>query len=296
MIISEPGIYDIEAHEYHADPCEPFSVSATGIKSIWNEDQDKCVPAKFHHWRTTPQESKPEWDFGRLAHQLVLGKGDKFEVLDFDDWRTKAAREAALASREAGVVPVLRKTYRKACDMRDALKSSKMGARAFRGGEIEKTLIWRDPETGLWCRAMADCFITANNMFVDYKTTESADPVKIRKSIFNFGYHIQAAHYINGAIELGLLKRDLSRPLDTWPHFIFVFQEKNPPHLTTIIKLQNSALECGQLLVRKAINVIADCAKKDKWPGYADDHVLDVGLPEWAEMRIDDAEQKGAYE
>jgi hypothetical protein len=53
--------------------------------------------AKF----ATRRKPKKELDFGNIGHRLILGKGKAFEVLDFDDWRTKDAKAAADEARAA---------------------------------------------------------------------------------------------------------------------------------------------------------------------------------------------------
>jgi hypothetical protein len=106
---------------------------------------------------------------------------------------------------------------------------------------------------------------------IDYKTTVSAEPGAIRRTVHKFGYHQQAAFYGAGLAALGF--GDLP--------FLFVFQEKVPPYLVTVTQLDEAALALGAELNRRAINLYARCLADDVWPGYASDVVV-TSLPPYA--------------
>ncbi|MFD0927383.1 hypothetical protein ACFQ04_16710, partial [Williamsia deligens] len=84
-IPSEDGIYDdIPDTLYHSSR---DSLSSSGARTLL----EPGGPAKFVG---APRVEKKEYDLGHVVHALVLGKGSDLAVLKYDDWRTKAAREA----------------------------------------------------------------------------------------------------------------------------------------------------------------------------------------------------------
>ena len=260
---------DLTATEYHALP----SLSASGAKLLL----PPSCPAKFKWQRDHPRPPKDAYDFGHAAHRFVLGKGEELARIDFPDRRTKAAKEEIAAAREAGLVPLLAKDYDTTAAMAKALRDDPAVSKVFTDGEAEVSKFWTDKATGVELRARFDWLPTVHQnrqlIVPDYKTAESADPGKFTRAAFDYGYHIQAAAYLE-AIEALEIADD--------PRFVFVVQEKTPPYLVTLIELDPLALDIGRHQWRKAIDIYARCMETDTWPGYADD-IVTVSAPVWVE-------------
>lgn len=274
MVISEPGVYDIAAADYHADPVVGGSLSSTGARMLL----PPSCPAKFDHWRRHPDTDRSDtFDLGRAAHRAALGAGDDLEVIEAPDWRTKAARERRAAAYAAGRIPVLAGTARTVRAMAEALRQSPV-ARALLGvaGRPEQTLVWLDPATGVVCRAMLDWLpdpVAGRRLIVvDYKTTESAEPYgALQRSVFRFRYHIQAAWYLSGVRALGL---------DEDPAMVFLAQEKTPPFLVTAVQLDADAYTAGAAACARARATYAECSRTGVWPGYSEQIEL-IPTPAW---------------
>ena len=103
MIVTEPGVYTMDEADYHADPVPGGSLSCSGAKKLL------ASPARFAYDREHPPAPTRAMEMGSAvhAHELVLGTGAQIVVIDADNYRTKAAQEAAAAAREAGAVPLL---------------------------------------------------------------------------------------------------------------------------------------------------------------------------------------------
>lgn len=284
-----PGVYDLTAEDYHADPVPGGSLSSSGAKRLL----PPSCPALFHHWATVGQEHKQAFDLGHAAHTLVLGVGAQMSVVDADDWRTKAAKDARAAAYAAGETPLLRAEHEQLVAMAAALAEHPSAGALLRPGtgNAEQTLIWQDQETGVWRRAMLDWTTHAADgrlWIVDYKTTRSADPSAVSKALENYGYLQQAPWYLDGATELGLAG-------DLEPAFLFVFQEKTPPYLVTVAQPDPEVLAWGRRRNRKALDVYRRCVETGHWPGYADD-VISVALPRWATYQHEAADIAGHYD
>jgi hypothetical protein len=274
MEITEPGVYEIDADAYHADPVPGGSLSSTGARRLL----PPSCPALFHYEREHGGgPRRPEFDIGTAAHRLVLGVGPALVRVDAKDWRTKKAREQRDEAHEQGAVPLLAADHAHVHGMAEALYADAL-ARVLLNpdrGRSEQAIFWEDPETGVWRRALIDRLDTGGSplTIVDYKTTVSADPDSIRKSVHRYGYHQQAVWYLDAATSIGY-------PDDTT--FKFIFQEKTPPYVVTVVELASSALRVGAVRNRRAIEIYRDCEAAGVWPGHATDIEV-ISLPAWAE-------------
>lgn len=272
--VTTPGVYEIPASVYHADPVPGGSLSSTGARKILS----KC-PAVFNYERQHGAKSTPAMDFGTIAHRVVLGEDPMVSVIEWENYRTGKAQDARDAAVEAGRMPILAREWMVVLAMAKALQSHPLagGLLSPGAGKIEQSLFWRDELTGVNRRARLDLMRYTNTgrlIGVDYKTTADASLDGISKSVLNYGYHQQAAWYRSGMRELGLSDN---------PGFLFVFQEKTAPYVVTVVELTDVTHRIGRARNRQALEIYARCEESGYWPGY-DDGVALLGLPAWAEI------------
>src|SRR6516162_8083107 len=106
-MIKGVGIYTMTAAEYHGDPVETPSLSAS-IATILI--QQSALHAKFAHPRLTENPVREEarhMDTGSICHALMLEGENLAVVIDAENYRTKAAQEARDEARLAGKWPIL---------------------------------------------------------------------------------------------------------------------------------------------------------------------------------------------
>jgi hypothetical protein len=201
----------------------------------------------------------------------VLGAGSKVVVVEAPDWRTGEAQQAKKNAYAKGRTPILAHKWDGIrTNQVAAVRRHRLASALLSGGRPEQVLVWQDDATGVWCRAMVDYLHP--KWMVDYKTCESADPDAIRKAVSNYGYHVQATHYLDGGAALGL---------GVLP-FYFVFQEKDPPHVVTVAQLDAEFLDNGRAWIRRALEMYRDCQAADVWPSYApDDQIVTIDQPRW---------------
>lgn len=265
--ISQPGVYQIPAEVYHADPVVGGSLSSTGARKLL----PPSCPALFRHDQLFGQKHARELDLGSAAHVIALGEGADIHVVGFDDYRTNAAKEERDEAHARGAIPLLPDEFDVVQAMAAQLRRHPRWLDIVSdGGASEQTLVWVDPATGVWCRARPDWM--SPNRIVDYKTSKSAALEKIPSTVANYGYHVQEAWYWEGAIELDLVTPDVE--------FLFVFQEKTPPYLVTFVELDDVALKVGRERMRRALEIYRDCRDADVWPGYSSD-IEPISLPTW---------------
>jgi hypothetical protein len=195
--ITAPGIYlDVAANDYHADPCPAPSLTQSVAKIL-------LAKSPLHAWHAHPRlnpdyqhNDDTKFDVGNIAHKMLLGRGKQIEVLDFDDWRTKAAKEAREKAAGVGKLAVLGKHAARADRMaiaaREQLELRGLGHLFGAAGDSEVVVAWQEGK--IWLRQMVDWLSADRVIFADYKTTdESAAPDALARKMVNDGWHIQAA-------------------------------------------------------------------------------------------------------
>jgi len=289
MEITEPGVYDLPAEIYHGDPVPGGSLSSGGARKLL----PPSCPAKFRWWADHGQDPKPEFDFGHAAHLEVLGAGIPVQVIDVDDWRTKAAKEQLATARAAGLTPVKTEQWETVLAMAAALREHPEASALFEPGTglAEQSLFWPDGEFGVWRRARPDWLPhwrrhDGTMVIPDYKTCVSANPPDLEKAMVAHGYDQQAAWYLDAVTAvLG----------ESQVEFVFVFQEKTPPYVVSVMVPDIVAVRRGRLRNRLALALFRECRERGVWPGYIEG-VGSLLLPRWVENEFDAEVERGVYD
>lgn len=262
-LVTEPGVYDIPAADYHADPAPLPSLSSSLAKVMIGQ-------TPRHAWerssRLNPDyqdDNKAAFDLGHACHDLLL-EGDTGLIVrvEANDWRTKVAKEAREAAYAAGKTPLLPKQHDETLAMRQAaldfLATTEL-AGLLDDGQPERSLFgqWN----GTWLRARPDWLRTDRKLILDYKTTaQSASPESFgRTTLFNLGYDIGAALYtlVNGLT---------GGPEDA--AYIWLVQETCKPYACSLVGASPAILEIGEHKVMHAITQWQACLDSGTWPAY----------------------------
>ncbi len=280
-LITTPGIYDVDESDYHdMEICDSPSISSSGLRTI-----DKECPA-IYWWNSNlnpdrePVVKKP-WTFGKAAHFYILEgekmMRDRFTLIDDKlNLNSKEGKGAKAEAAESGKQLLRAKEVKAIKAMADALAAHDFAGAAFKNCHMEKTLVWKDKETGIWLRCRPDALPKKIVHIPDYKTTISARPSKFASAIWDYGYHCQAQLYLEGIRAVTGVK-----PLS----FVFIVQEKKPPYVVSSFVLDPDALEWAKIQNHKAIHIFADCLESGRWPGYVDD-IHQINLPPWAQNEL----------
>lgn len=268
----KPGIHDgIPEPQYHADP----ALSQSQLKVLLD------CPARFAWARTQPPKTSDAFDIGTAVHAKVLGVGAPTVVVDAADWRTNAAKAARDEARAAGLVPLLRADAARVDAMAEAVLAHE-GARVVleTEGAVEQSMWWTREVDGMSVpmRGRVDkatAYADGWPVLVDLKTSASASPRRFASSVWDFGYHIQRAAYVDGWTRLTQSADGIV------PDFLIVVVEKDPPHLPAVYQLDDIATQRGEERYAAALSLFVDCTREDHWPGYADD-IVTLPSPRWA--------------
>ena len=266
------GLYpDLPADLYHADIAPGSSLSSTGARKLLVPG----CPKKFRYSQDHPQPVKKVFDLGTAAHKVVLGDGPELVIVDAPRWDTNAVKAEVAAIRAAGAIPLKRPEYEQIHAMAEELRSDPEAGPLLEpdSGNAEQSLFWKDPGTGITCRARIDWW-RHDGEPIDYKTATTANPEKLPQTFWEYGYPQQDDWYCTGLRALGYADETTSMR--------FIVQEKEPPYVVTVARLDTEARRIGRLLNETARHLYATCMETGHWPGYSETTEL-LSLPTYIE-------------
>lgn len=263
-----PGInYNLPAADYHAIR----ALSATGLKKL------AVTPAHYAHWLDHPDEPTPAMRIGRLVHLACIEPvlwDASVVVAPIVDRRTKEGKSIweQFQASNGGKEIVTHDEHQQMLAMRASVRAHPAAGALFKEGASEVSLFATDESTGALCKSRLDWLKTGQ--IVDLKTTEDASPAGFARSVHNYGYHLQAAHYVAMAKAVGLGSLD----------FILVAVEKTAPHAVACYKLDPSDILLADAERRRLMQLHASCTEFKSWPAYSRE-VETLTLPNWAKTK-----------
>ncbi|WP_245500129.1 PD-(D/E)XK nuclease family protein [Rhizobium leguminosarum] len=302
--VTAPGLYRMSEAAYHADPAPAPSLSRSIAEKLLLESP---LHARAAHPRLTKQDPTEEKnsrtrEIGSAGHALLLRQPTEIAVLDYDDFKSKAAQADRAAAQARGAIPMLTVDYEKSVAMvgkaRALLsKNDHPAIRALADGDDaamnEVTAVWKDRCGDLWARARMDRIhiIDGRLTILDYKTTElSVEPAAVAAAVYNKNLHFQDAFYRRAAralfpeIDRHELKLD----------FIFVMQEQDPPFEITVARVDAAGRLIGEKMVSDAFLLWRKCMSDNWWPGYPDG-IVEAEMPAYVDTRWTSREIEHPY-
>lgn len=280
-------ILDCTPAEYLKDPCDTPSLSASAAHRLISKSPRHSWSShpKFGEMEGDDEESEAEDEDtkaktnGTIIHRLLLGKGAELCVLDFDSFRSKAAKEARDEAKAAGQTPILECKLE---DLRTAAEKLLAGCKEFGyefNGASEVPIQWYDygQQGPVLCRSMIDHAWLEHGVAIDVKTIRNAHPDYINRTFVDNGYAVQDAAYTR-AIER--LHPDLTGRVD----LTFLFMEIKPPFAITPYQPDGAAIEIGRQHWDRAVRVWETCLKTNQWPSYCSSRIVGE-TPQWQVTR-----------
>jgi exodeoxyribonuclease VIII len=261
------------AEEYHSDYS---TISKHGLDLIHK------APAIYRHkWLTGHTEPRSEaLRWGSLVHLAVLEPHLlNSECIVAPAGLKKTTKEgkaeyAALAATGREVVTMDEMV--ELAEIARAVHAHPAAAALLAGDiEIENSLYWTDPDTGIALRARPDV-IRCDGIIVDLKTCVDASPREFARSASNYRYHVQSAVYLDGA-------RANEIPAE---QFAFIAVEKSAPFLVAVYVADAQFVSIGSDAYRRDLHTFKRCLETDQWPGYPDT-VQPLSLPAWATRNLE---------
>jgi hypothetical protein len=267
----DPGLYaGVPMAEYHTWP--GFSQSRAKVL------RDRS-PLHLRWELDHPSQPTPAQRLGAAVHTAVL-QPELFPSHYCQEpdgsRRTNAYRDEKAALEENGFTVLTADEWQTCHSMRKAIAEHRIASRLLEG-DPERSAVWDDPDAGVRCKGRFDLISSRTPSIVDFKTARDASPAEFARAAFNFGYYMQAAHYLQGAQECGLDAQ----------HFVFVVIEKEPPFAVAVYDAEPTLLTAGAEELRPLMLLWKKCEDRQEWPGYAE-RAVPLLLEPWQYRKIDE--------
>lgn len=261
----------VPSADYHARP----EVSKSQLDTIAKS------PAHFfaeHVARTVVRHETDAMRLGTALHTAVLEPEryvTDYVVAPKIDGRTKEgkAAKAAFAEASAGKIIIDDDDHVRVLAMAASIAEHRAATLLFERSPLrEVSYVWRDAATGIDCRCRPDAVLDGGRVLVDLKSCEDASPRGFAQSIGRYGYHRQAAFYLDG----------VEAATGTRPEaFVFVAVEKAAPHVVGVYALDAHSIQLGKNSIERSLETLATCRASGKWPGYTE-IIETISAPAWA--------------
>jgi hypothetical protein len=275
--IAVGGCYSgISLEQYHGDLCVGPSASSSGFRTIYHKSPAHFFSASYlNPNQVEPDDAKPdkEWQVvGEAAHALLVGGvgsfRDRFTIrpeiapdgtgrawngnnLKCKEWIVARHREGKVVLTEAQIETVK--------GMAISMSQHPLIAGGILDGDIERSLIWKDPETGIWIKSRPDAIPNDSGDVADLKTTRSVLMPDVVRTIGEYGYYQQAAVVADAMKAVFDIKMT---------SFTLIMVEKTRPWCVRVCPpMHQDDIERGRMQNRVALHTLANCLESGRWPG-----------------------------
>ena len=232
------------------------------------------IAACPHRWLAgSDEDDTPSTQWGTLIDAMLLGgklgiavTPETYEAADGTmkpwNWNAKACQQW----RDANEGQIIVKPA--------AMDRAECAVKRIRADAVIAEIL-KDADYQVWVEAdyrhndkitvpvkgLIDIVPATADALADFKTTQSAEPRQYGRSIFNFGYHVQAAMYLD------LWNAATNGKRNT---FLHVIQESSEPYEIGRRMLDNNWLQLGRAQYQAALVLYGKCLETNTWPSYDD--------------------------
>jgi exodeoxyribonuclease VIII len=283
----EPGVYpDVPEGIY-------FQIDAINGSTL---KQIRKSPAHARAAQLSPSKETPAQRLGTMIHLAIL-QPDKFKattvppLMDpetgkpmYRRSKDQKAKHAQYEEEHKGKTIIDNADWHFCMRMHKAVWDVPEYAKLLSTpGANEVVVIWVDPATGLKCKCRVDRLTTladGRTAIIDLKTTKDAGDWSFGKDCHTYGYHISAAHYVDGV--------NIAVPSDAERIHLILAAEKVAPFGSRLLRLDQVSIEQGRNDLEKWMRTWADCVEANYYPNY-DPAITEIRIPSYA-IKIEDWE------
>lgn len=264
---------------------EEYTKIAAASQSKLNKLTRCCADLKWHIDHPSEEDSAA-MQLGR-AVDCAITQPEEFEsnyaAAPDVDKRTKSGKADWLEFAEANQGKQILKAsdYERCLTMRDAVHKCNT-ARGLITGQVhfQPSIVWHDRMSSMLCKGRLDAWNAELETVIDIKTTRDASFFKFRNAVHQFGYHRQAAWYLDGMLANGKSPK----------HFVIIAVENEAPYNVAVYKLiddkPDEGVQRGRKENEELLKKYRACLATNIWPGYPDDIQL-MGSPNWVKGSSD---------
>lgn len=239
------------------------------IDAVSASELKHAIKSTSHYMRYKREgiNTTPAMEFGTLVHTLILEPEsfvDRYVIAPSGDKRKKDVKEAWKALEE-------NKGDRAIVSQDDYECASELAESVFDHPFWQKVKHCDREVVSLWDRCKVNCKcrydMLCDEFAVDIKTVSDASPNAFSRQCYSLGYHIQAAHYLNGHQNKDAL-------------FYFLCIEK-VTGFVAVYQLSEMAIALGSRKIDEALEKIGQIDVLGVEPPYSTDPVL-LDIPTYA--------------
>lgn len=239
------------------------------------------IPELFQHVVLEGNRRKPtkNMELGTALHSLVLENtfhSGYYQLPDLD--YTLASNKKTrhdLAIQNEGKISLKFDDFEDVVGAGKSVYGNLEAAELLKGCLTEVSFFWKDDHHGQKCKGRADAFNQTDDYVVDLKS--SADPLKFEKSIAEYGYHRQAAHYMDG------LSMVTGRPVKNW---YWVVVSMSAPYICRVYRAHPESIQTGRLENRRMLGELKNFKTAQLTQESEPTVIKEIGLPSWYRPRF----------
>jgi hypothetical protein len=245
---------------------------------------DSIAKSPLHYWSRwidpnwVEPAPTPALEFGTAVHMAVL-EPERFQIEYVEapnvSRTTKAGKEAWAAAAEGGKKLLKSEDWWSVQYMLRSIMEHPMARKILMArGHSEQSIFGVCPHTGLELKCRVD-YLTESGWLIDLKSTQDASLSGFQRSVANFRYHVQAAHYLNVyRLATGETPRG----------FAFITVEKTAPYAVQVFEASPNLIQAGSLEAMRNLRALAAAldtySLETPWPSYSQE-LVQLDLPAW---------------
>lgn len=223
----------------------------------------KLMGRSAAHYAAYEEVETTSMEVGTAIDRLVFNTGP---VLAYPGATRRGKDYDAFCDANPGALILTQKDAAKALGTAEAVAACDDAQRLLTGGAAQQTMLWNFQ--GRSCRGTPD--VRGNGYLADLKTGETSDPRRFAWKLRTYAYHAQMAWYESGVQLSGL-------PPITDSYIVAV--EQTPPHVVTVFRLTDRAIELGARLWRTWFEQLQICEASGDFPPYSQS-IVDLDVPD----------------
>lgn len=275
------NIFEISPKEYHSRlTCNRANIHAADSflsKSVlWELDAHSLWKWRYHPRKMEPTAAM-QW--GSLVDCLATTPellAESVSISPYDSYRTKEARDWRDAQLAARMIIATKEEIELATAAAKMLtETCEASADIFAKSKSQVIIAGR--VLNVKVKGLVDLAPEGEDFLADLKTVSDFSTDGFAKVVSNFGYHVQAALYLN--------LWNAMFPNDQRTRFKFVWQESEAPFETCVTELSAPDIEAGWLYTSILVQRLIDATSADKWPMALEGQNIITTRPTWASIQ-----------
>jgi hypothetical protein len=222
-------------------------------------------PLHYRHAVTAASDPTPAMALGTLAHLAVLEPHRLAEVAVWEGGVRRGKEWDAWNAANAGRIQAKPEELATARAIGEAVRAHPVAAALLDRCEVERSIFWVDPDTGIPCKARLDA--CKPGAVIDLKTARDVSPRAFGRAASALDYPGQLGHYgAAWAAETG----DIA-------DLYIIAVESDDPHDVAVYQIDHVATHAGLQRRRRYLDTLAECQRTGRWPGQVPDlYPLDI--------------------